>query len=50
MSRPTDSSRCGAQNDKGDRQTSYAGQHVVILGMARQGTAAARFFLAQGAR
>lgn len=28
----------------------YAGLAVVILGMARQGTALARFFLAHGAR
>ncbi len=28
----------------------YAGLHTVILGLARQGMATARFFLAQGAR
>ncbi|MEZ4768354.1 MAG: UDP-N-acetylmuramoyl-L-alanine--D-glutamate ligase [Caldilineales bacterium] len=31
-------------------QQSFAGQHVVILGLARQGTAAARFFVQQGAQ
>lgn len=32
------------------QSTSFAGQRVVILGLARQGTAAARFFVQQGAR
>lgn len=31
-------------------EAGYAGSQVVILGLARQGAAAARFFLAQGAR
>jgi UDP-N-acetylmuramoylalanine--D-glutamate ligase len=31
-------------------ESPFAGQHVVILGLARQGTALARFFTAQGAR
>ena len=30
--------------------TTYAGKHVVILGLARQGTALARFFVRAGAR
>ncbi len=31
-------------------ESRFAGQHIVILGLARQGTALARFFVAQGAR
>ena len=31
-------------------QSAYAGLHVVILGLARQGMATGRFFLAEGAR
>ena len=30
--------------------TTYAGKHIVILGLARQGTALARFFVRAGAR
>jgi UDP-N-acetylmuramoylalanine--D-glutamate ligase len=39
-----------AQHSPIDARSSYAGLRVVILGMARQGMATARFFLARGAR
>lgn len=39
-----DSTRCSMA------ESPFADQHVVILGLARQGTALARFFAAQGAR
>lgn len=42
--------RNNAQNSTIDFRPSYAGLRVVILGMARQGMATARFFLARGAR